>query len=108
MSKNIKDMLANLRPAPTPFHVKAWGVEVFIRALTESERQKFSENESEDVSHDDRIKSVCRTALVNPDGSPLYGDNEDFPSSLWFGGFSEIHSAVVKLTLGTFEQAKKS
>lgn len=108
MSRNIKDLLANLRPAPTPYHVPSWGVEVLIRALTEAERKQFSENESDDHSHDNRIKAVCKTAMVNPDGSSVYGDSEDFPDNLTFGGFSEIHSAVVRLTLGTYEESKKS
>lgn len=109
MTSNIKDMLKNLTPTPTPFHVPSWNSEVLIRALTEKERKGVAEMiENENLPHEDMVKAVCKIALVTPDGTPVYDGDEEFPDNLWFGGFTEINTAITQLTLGTFEAAKKN
>lgn len=104
---DIKDMLMNLKPQPTPFHAKSWGADLHIRALTERERRAFSDFDNPELSHEERIKRVCLAAIVRETGVPVFDSIEEM-DGLWFGGFTEVYNAVVQLTLGTFEEAKKN
>lgn len=100
-------ILAGPRPAVVEVAVPALGGTLSVRGMTVGDRDAFEIANAKDGGKFFRARLVA-ASLVNPDGSPMFGD-KDLPAlaSLAAGTFEPVVDAATKLNRYTPEEVEK-